>query len=344
MDLDRRSLLKRAGLASAGLLVGGGAALRGLDLLAGRDLPAAVASALLQDVDLPGMPSAITPIGRFYTVSKNTLGDPRLDGNRWRVRVTGSVSNSLELDLNGIRGFASVKQYQTLECIDNTVGGDLISNAEWTGVRLADVLAQAGVSERARRVAFLCEDGYSDSIPMAKAMEPTTLLAYEMNGETLPPQHGFPVRVLSPNLYGIKNPKWVTEIRVVDGDYRGFWQQRGWTNDGIIKTMSRIDVPQPGTVSGDYQRIGGIAFAGARGIQGVEVSADDGRSWMAATLAPALSSLSWVLWTSDWVPQGRTQTLAVRAWDGSGAAQIAEIRPPLPDGSSGIHKVTVRIG
>src|SRR5688572_2181767 len=155
MDLDRRSLLKRAGLASAGLLVGGGAALRGLDLLAGRDLPAALAGALLQDVDLPGMPSAITPIGRFYTVSKNTLGDPRLDGNRWRVRVTGSVSSSLELDLSAIRGFPSVNQYQTLECIDNTVGGDLISNAEWKGVRLADVLAQAGVSGRARRVAFL---------------------------------------------------------------------------------------------------------------------------------------------------------------------------------------------
>jgi DMSO/TMAO reductase YedYZ molybdopterin-dependent catalytic subunit len=343
MTLDRRTLLQRAGLASAGLLLGGGGALRGLDLLAGRDVPAALARALGQDADLAGMPSAITPVGQFYTVSKNTFGDPRLDGGSWRLRITGSVSNSLDLDLSGIRSLPSVKQYQTLECIDNLVGGDLISNAEWTGVRLADVLAQAGVGGRAQRVVFLCEDGYGDSILLAKAMEPTTLLAYEMNGEALTPSHGFPVRVLSPNLYGIKNPKWVTEIRVVDGDYRGFWQQRGWTNDGTIKTMSRIDVPRAGNVSGGLQRIGGIAFAGSRGIQSVEVSADDGRSWSAATLAPALSSLTWVLWTSDWLPQGAMQTLVARATDGTGAAQITDIRPALPDGSSGLHKVTVRV-
>ncbi len=342
MTIDRRTMLRRAGLASAGLLLGAG--WPGRDLLAGPAAPRAFARALAQDVDLPGMPSAITPIGQFYTVSKNTFNDPRIDGSRWRLRITGSVASGYELDLGGLRAFPSVTQVQTLECIDNLVGGDLISNAEWTGVRLADVLQRAGVRDSARSVVFLCEDGYSDSFPLAKAMEPTTLLAYEMNGETLPPQHGYPARVLAPNLYGIKNPKWVTEIRIVDGDYRGFWQQRGWTNDGTIKTMSRIDVPRAGTMPGGAQRVGGIAFAGARGIQGVEVSADDGRSWTSATQVSALSPLSWALWTADWQPQGGMQTLVVRATDGTGAAQIADVRPALPDGSSGLHRVTVRAG
>ena len=342
--MDRRTLLKRAGLASAGLLVGGGAALRGLDLLAWQDLSLAYARSLLQEVDLPGITPLITPNDRFYKVSKNPLGDPTIDGNRWRLRVTGSVSNQLDLDLSAIKGLPAVQQYQTLECIDNEVGGDLISNAGWTGARLADLLTQAGVRGGARRVVFRCEDGYSDSITLDKAMEPTTLLAYEMNGQTLPPEHGFPVRVLSPNLYGIKNPKWVTEIQVIDDDYRGFWQQRGWTNEGIIKTMSRIDVPvNGGTVAGGYQRIGGLAFAGSRGIQGVEVSADGGSSWSAASLAPALSNMTWVLWTSAWLPQGPMQVLAVRATDGTGAPQPTEVAPSLPDGVSGIQRVTIRV-
>src|SRR5438067_7372688 len=147
MQIDRRTLLKRAGLTSAGLVLGCGAALRGLDLVSGRGLPPALARALAQDADLPGMPSAITPTDRFYLVSKNTFGDPNVDAGRWRLRVGGAVANPLELDLDAIRALPAVRQYQTLECIDNQVGGDLISNAEWTGARLADVLTQAGVRD-----------------------------------------------------------------------------------------------------------------------------------------------------------------------------------------------------
>ncbi len=349
MTLDRRTLFKRVGLASAGLLLGGGAGLVGgrseLFLPRGFGVPEALARALGQDVDLAGMPPAITPNDRFYTVSKNTFSDPMIDASRWRLRVSGSVANSLDLDLDAIRAFPIVHQYQTLECIDNKVGGDLISNAEWTGVRLADVLQQAGLRDSARRIVFQCEDDYSDSIPVEKALDSTTLLAFEMNGQPLPPKHGFPVRVLSPNLYGIKNPKWIVEIRAVDGDYQGFWQRRGWTNDGIIKTMSRIDVPANGSVvTGGTQRIGGIAFAGGRGVHGVDVSADRGRTWSPATLAPAYSPMSWVLWTADWLPQGSTPTLTVRATDGTGAVQTADERPTLPDGASGYHTITLRAG
>jgi DMSO/TMAO reductase YedYZ molybdopterin-dependent catalytic subunit len=347
MMLDRRTLLKRAGLASAGLLIAGSADLAAAARRAGLMFPTDLdlSLALAQDVDLPGMPPAITPTDRFYTVSKNTFSDPTIDAAGWRLRVGGSVGSTLDLDLDAIRAFPGVRQVQTLECIDNVVGGDLISNAEWTGVRLTDVLGRAGLRDSVRRIVFQCEDDYSDSIPIEKAMEATTLLAFEMNGQPLPRSHGFPVRLLAPNLYGIKNPKWITEIRAVDGDYRGFWQRRGWTNDGTIKTMSRIDVPSGGSaVGGGTVRIGGIAFAGGRGIQAVEISADQGRSWSPATLAGAMTPIAWRLWTADWQPQAGTPSLTVRAIDGTGAIQIADVRPALPDGSSGYHTVTVRAG
>lgn len=347
MMLDRRTLFKRAGLASAGLLLFGSADFESAARRAGLVLPASLGlpEAFAQNVDLPGMPPAITPTDRFYTVSKNTFYDPTVDVARWRLRVGGSVASGLDLELDGIRAFPAVRQIQTLECIDNVVGGDLISNAEWSGVRLADVLNGAGLRDSVRRIVFQCEDDYSDSIPIEKAMEPTTLLAFEMNGQPLPRSHGFPVRLLAPNLYGIKNPKWITEIRAVDGDYRGFWQRRGWTNDGTIKTMSRIDVPTGGSgVGGGVVRVGGIAFAGGRGIQAVEISADQGRSWSPASLADAMAPMAWRLWTADWMPQAGTPSLTVRATDGTGAVQTADVRPALPDGSSGYHSVTVRAG
>ncbi|HLI26455.1 MAG TPA: molybdopterin-dependent oxidoreductase [Chloroflexota bacterium] len=344
MRLDRRTLLRRAGLAATGLLLGGGLAAQALDWRRGGPTAPVLARGAAQSIDLPGLPPYITPSGQFYTVSKNLFGDPQLDAARWRLRVTGAVERALELDLDAVRALPSVTQLQTLECIDNQVGGDLISNAEWRGARLADVLQQAGLRAGVRRIVFVGADDYSDSIPLDKALEPTTLLAYEMNGQPLPPQHGFPLRVLAPNLYGIKNPKWVVEIRAVTEDYRGFWQRRGWTNDGTIQTMSRIDVPaNRATVPAGPQRVGGIAFAGARGIQAVEISGDEGRTWQPASLITDPASLAWVFWVADWTPQGSTPSLIVRATDGTGTLQSAEVRPTLPDGATGYHRISVRL-
>jgi hypothetical protein len=174
-----------------------------------------------------------------------------------------------------------VEQYVTLQCISNFVGGDLVGTAKWTGVPLRAVLARAGgVAPRAVRVAFHAVSGYTDSLPVAKALDPATMVAYGMNDQSLPRAHGYPARIIVPGIYGMKNVKWLQRIEVVDYDYRGYWQRSdGWDNIAQIKLASRIDVPaEMSAVDGEIV-VAGVAWAGDRGIRRVEVSADDGRTW-----------------------------------------------------------------
>jgi hypothetical protein len=188
------------------------------------------------------------------------------------------------------------------------------------------------------------EDGYSDSFPLEKALEPGTLLAHHMNGEPLTPPHGFPLRALVPGIYGMKNVKWLKRIEVVDYDFKGYWQQRGWSDQAVIKTSSRIDLPGPGGYyPEEASAIGGVAFAGDRGISAVEVSTDGGRTWLPAEAKQALSPYTWVLWLREWHPTPGRYEVLVRAADGTGELQTAEHHRPLPNGASGYHLVVVRI-
>lgn len=290
-----------------------------------------------------GMPPEITPNADFYTVSKNIV-DPVIDARTWRLEIKGQVAKPYQLTYDELRALESVEQVSTLECISNEVGGDLISNAVWRGVRLRDLIARAEPSAGLVKVVFRCADGYEDSIPFSKAMEPTTLLAYEMNGEPLPPAHGFPARVIVPNIYGMKNAKWVTEIRLLDTDFKGYWQQRGWSDEAVVKTMSRIDVPGPKRLERGPTLIGGIAFAGARGIEKVEVSVDGGKTWHEARVKPPLSKMAWALWTYEWLPAALgTFGIVVRATDGHGRLQEQTPADPLPDGKQGYHDVLVTV-
>ena len=181
------------------------------------------------------------------------------------------------------------------------MGGDLIGNALWRGVRLKDLLDQAGLKPEAVDIVLRASDGYSDSIPITRAQADGNILVYEMNGEPLSVSHGFPVRLIVPGIYGKKNVKWITEIEAVSYDYKGFWQTRGWDDRAVYKTLSRIDIPDD-TVSGTTT-IAGIAFAGDRGISKVEVSLDGGNTWEQAEIKPALSEYSWVLWHKEWNPE-----------------------------------------
>jgi len=177
-------------------------------------------------------------------------------------------------------------------------------------------------------------------------MRPEPHIVWAMNGEPLPRLHGVPVRLIVPGLYGIKNVKWLTKITVTDEDYKGYWQQRGWTDDGIIKTSSRIDVPgDRGVIAAGPTEIGGIAFAGDRGISKVEVSTDDGQTWREATIRdnPSPAGLSWVIWTLPWQATTGAYTLVVRATDGNGSLQTSDEAPDLPDGASGWHRITVGV-
>jgi DMSO/TMAO reductase YedYZ molybdopterin-dependent catalytic subunit len=294
-----------------------------------------------------GLPPEVTPNKRFYSVSKNILVNPTVKPETWRLDVHGLVGSRLALSLDELRAMPVFEQYATLACISNEVPAKAIGNALWKGVRLADVLERAGGPGRgAVDLVFTCADNYTDSIPMAKALEKTTILAYEMNGEPLPKLHGFPLRAVVPGIYGMKNAKWIEAIEIVDHDYRGYWMRRGWSDVATYQTVSRIDVPRAGGQmdAGGAHGVGGIAFAGDRGIRAVEVSADNGRSWMPATVKPALGPYTWVLWALEWTPPAAgTYTLTVRATDGTGTVQPVEKRDPAPDGATGWHSIPVKV-
>ena len=281
----------------------------------------------------------ITPTRDFYQVSKNAF-DPQIDLRRWKLEVVGLVDNSLTLTYDDIKSLPSVDQYATLACISNEVGGDLIGTALWRGVRLKDVLAEASIKAGVVDILLRASDDYSDSIPLDRAIADGTLLVYEMNGEPLTSEHGFPVRLLVPGIYGMKNIKWITKIEAVDFDFKGYWQRRGWDDRAEYKTMSRIDAPAHSVKA--EETIAGIAFAGDRGVSKVEVSTDGGRTWEQAAIKPALSAFSWVLWSKSWAPgQAGKHRVVVRAIDGRGITQTSQQAPPDPSGSSGYHAVTV---
>jgi len=266
------------------------------------------------------------------------------------------VSNAVTLTYSSLMSMASQEQYNTLECVSNDVGGDLISTAKWTGVKFSDILALADVSPDATYVVFKATDGYSVGIPMAKAMDPGTIFAYQMNGAPLLAEHGFPARMIVPGYYGMMNCKWVTGIEIVAETYQGYWQQRGWINEAEYETGSsvvtpgsaqvddRFDIEGASSVALGLVPIAGLAFAGDRGIESVEVSTDGGHTWTNASLKDPLSGNTWVLWTADWNPPATGHySIAVRATDGTGAVQTAVIASPFPGGATGYNVVDVGV-
>jgi DMSO/TMAO reductase YedYZ molybdopterin-dependent catalytic subunit len=286
----------------------------------------------------------VTPNGEFYVVTKNFV-DPDVARSLWRLELAGLVERPHTYDSDELEALPSTEQVTTLECISNGVGGGLISNARWTGVPLARLLERAVVQNAATHVYAQAVDGYGHGLSLEKALEPTTLLAYRMNGEPLPRRHGFPARLIVPGTYGEVSVKWVTRIELLDEAKEGFYELQGWRAERI-HTMSRID--RPGGVRriarGETLPVSGIAFAGDRGISKVEVSTDGGTSWQEATIDYRVSSLTWALWSHDWRPeQEGIHMLAVRATDGLGELQTPEPGGINPDGATGYHRPRVRI-
>jgi Oxidoreductase molybdopterin binding domain/Mo-co oxidoreductase dimerisation domain len=256
------------------------------------------------------------------------------------------VEQPTNLTYDALRSLPSVAQDQTLECISNEVGGNLISNAHWTGVRIADLLTSAGIKAGAGELIFRCADGYSDSLHLTQALGPRALVVYQINGQPLPKAHGFPARLLVPGLYGMKNGKWVTRLEVGAGMYQGgYWEQQGWSREARVKTMTRIDVPGNGDLLTPRPTvIAGVAFSGNRGISQVDVSVDGGRTWSAATLKRPLADQTWVLWELPWQPNTGSYVVTARAIDLAGFVQSPTAAPTLPDGASGYHAITVTVG
>jgi DMSO/TMAO reductase YedYZ molybdopterin-dependent catalytic subunit len=293
--------------------------------------------------DIAGLTAEVTANRLHYTVDESII-DPNIDHDSWRLRIDGLVGRPVSLAYDDLLAMAATEQYVTLQCISNLIGGDLVGTAKWTGVPLAEVLERAGGAGRgAVRVVFHAVGGYSDSLPLAKALEPTTVVAYGMNDRSLPRAHGFPARIIAPGIYGMKNVKWLERIEVVDYDYRGYWQRSdGWDNIAEIKTASRIDVPAELTALGPGGVVAGLAWAGDRGIRRVEVSFDGGATWVPATLRRQLARAAWRQWrlAAPADQRGRT-TLNVRAVDGRGDLQTPVEAPPHPSGASGYQRVDV---
>jgi DMSO/TMAO reductase YedYZ molybdopterin-dependent catalytic subunit len=304
--------------------------------------PSSVLAARVEPVH--GTRSEITPNDSFYRIDIN-LRPPKIDAANWRLVVDGLVERRLSLSLDDLHRLPSVSQMITLECISNRVGGDLIGTSLWTGVRLRDVLDRAGMTADARALHIAAADGFYESIGLADMHDDRTLLVYAMNHEPLPESHGFPLRIYIPDRHGMKQPKWITRMSVSDREGPGYWVDRGWSKTAIPNTTSVIDTVGMSMMLGQARvlPVGGIAYAGARGISKVEVQVDRG-PWKAAQLiAPPLSPLCWVLWRYEWPYVRGRHTFRVRAYDGTGALQPIRETSPHPAGATGIHSLTTTV-
>lgn len=296
---------------------------------------------------LPGHTPYVTLNANFYRID-TALFVPRVETEGWRLRVTGLVDREVEIDLEELLAQEHVEAMVTLTCVSNEVGGGLVGNAIWTGWPVREILARAGVRPEADMVLSRSTDGFTAGTPLEVLTDDRdALIAVAMNGEPLPPEHGFPVRLVVPGLYGyVSATKWLTELKVTrfDAD-EGYWTPRGWSARGPIKTASRIDLPRGGNVdlppAGDVA-VAGVAWAQHRGISKVEVRVDDG-DWNEVELLAEPTVDAWRLWTWQWPTQPGEHTLTVRATDGEGELQTDQVAPPAPDGASGWHSVRIQV-
>ena len=281
-------------------------------------------------------PTEVTPVSDFYVVSKNIGGDPVVDASTWRLNLPGR-----SLTYDELLALPSHELELTLECISNEIGGTLISNGSWKGPRVSDVLALTSVPSNASWMLMESADGYTESFQL-RDLTADHLLATQLNGAPLTSMHGFPARFIFPGRYGMKQPKWVTRISFSASDKPGYWENNGWDERAIVKTMSRIDRPSDGVAlaAGSVQ-FGGIAFAGSRRISGVELSWDGGRSWQAADLQAEFSPYAWRFWQLSTSIAAGHYNVKVRARDGEGTLQPSQSAPTLPNGADGYHTITL---
>ncbi len=293
------------------------------------------------DVEVEGMPPWRTSNREFYRIDTAVVV-PTIDPTEWQLRIHGMVENELVISYQDLLDRELTEAWVTLCCVSNQVGGDLIGNAWWSGVRIADLLAEAGVSPDADAVLQTSADNWNCGTPIEVLTDDRdSLLAIAMNGEPLPVEHGFPVRMVVPGLYGyVSATKWLVDLEVTRFDkFRAYWTERGWSPRGPVKTQSRIDVPHNGAnVNAGTRKVAGTAWAQHTGVAKVEYRLD-GNAWQEATIGRVPSVDTWVQWeaTVDLAPG--SHTLAVRATDRSGYTQTGVEQGVIPDGATGWHTV-----
>jgi DMSO/TMAO reductase YedYZ molybdopterin-dependent catalytic subunit len=359
-DPGRRLSLVTLGFLGAGVLsgVGGVVLSRLLSSVSGdRDafaLPPANAAAppVPPTVQPKGvaLPSFITSNADFYRID-TALSVPQLSRADWQLKIHGMVDREVTYRFEDLDRFEAVEKLVTLTCVSNPVGGDLISNAAWTGYRVRDLLAEAGVHPDADMVLSMSIDGFTAGTPVAALTDNRdSLLAVGMNGAPLPTEHGYPARLVVPGLYGyVSATKWVVDLELTRFDRaEAYWTRLGWSPRGPIKTESRIDVPSSGQeVAKGPVTFGGVAWAQNRGVRAVEVRIDSPNKqgdWRPADLGASYSNDTWRLWSFNWeATQAGSHTISVRATDNTGAVQTSDQADPVPDGATGWHTVSFAV-
>jgi DMSO/TMAO reductase YedYZ molybdopterin-dependent catalytic subunit len=355
-DWSRRSFLIRAAAVGAGAVVAG---VVGRNLIeSGRTAPTSDGPAvppasvtvppLRPEADLSTTVAGLTPIvvptDSFYRIDTALL-TPSVSTDGWTLRIHGLVDRETTLTWEQLIALPMIEQYVTIACVSNEVGGKLVGNAKWTGVRLRDVLDIAGVQTAATQLVGRSVDGWTAGMPTAWVMDPARepMIALKMNDEPLPRIHGYPARLIVPGLYGyVSATKWLSELELTTLEgFNGYWIPLGWAKDGPILTQSRIDTPR-GSVAAGQVAIAGIAWAPDRGISRVEVAIDG--AWRDARLSAPISNATWVQWVTDWAADPGRHEIMVRATDGTGAVQTEQPSPPAPDGARGWHTIAVNVG
>ena len=295
-----------------------------------------------QFFEVDGLEEIVVPAREFYRID-TALIVPRPNAETWSLTIKGMVDNEVEISLEDLFAMDLHERYVTISCVSNQVGGNLVGNAKWTGVRLVELLDSAGVHPDATQIVGRSVDGWTAGFPTAVAYDGRDpLLAVGMNGAPLPPAHGFPARLIVPGLYGyVSATKWIEEIELTTWeDFDGYWIPRGWSKEGPIKTQSRIDTPRSRRdITGSPAVLAGVAWAPLKGIDRVEVRID-GAEWRDADVSSPLSDAAWVQWKLEIPLSVGRHTAEVRATDGEGVTQTEVRRPPAPDGATGWHMVS----
>ncbi len=286
---------------------------------------------------------AITPNGDFYITSKGST--PNVIRNDWRLQIDGLVTRPLTLTYRDILALPQIEPVMTLECISNPIGGNFLGNARWTGTPLAPLLERVRPLAEATTAVIHAADGYTTGIPMERMWEEENFLAYKMNGEILPPAHGYPLRIFLPGKFGMKQPKWVTRIELIREKYLGYWEKKGWSDDSERAAHARFtDLKDGAKFSGENLELIGYALGPLEGIRAVEVSFDEGASWQQAELSSNPSPLAWTFWRYLWMnPQPGKYGLLVRAIDNEGRVQPPDPQHIFPDGATGRQRLTVTV-
>jgi DMSO/TMAO reductase YedYZ molybdopterin-dependent catalytic subunit len=353
-SMSRRELVRTLGLIGVGAIAAFGAAkffrdhasaqLTKLNIALPKPLKFLPAPPIDPALTTPGLSTLFTANKEFYRID-TAISVPNISVDTWRLKIDGMVAHPLEFTYQELINRPAFELDDTIACVSNEVGGNLVGNARWLGIRLDDLLKEAAPAARADQVLGYSSDGFSAGFPLAILDGRDAMIAFGMNGEPLPLAHGFPARIIVPGLYGyVSATKWLTEIELTRFDMKqGYWVPRGWSALGPIKTQSRIDTPRDGTtIKVGNIAIAGVAWAPTRGISLVEVKVGN-EPWRVATLGPELAKTTWRQWWIDWPATLGTVNISVRATDDTGAVQSNNHVPAAPNGAEGLHTINISV-